>query len=63
MLKILYNLVFGQVKTKCDGCNKELNICSYDYHKDKKYTCNIGCALYNPIKIILHQEPGQVIDQ
>jgi hypothetical protein len=45
MFKILYNSLFGQVKTKCDGCNKELKINSYDYHKDKKYICNIGCAL------------------
>lgn len=52
MLKILYNLVFGQVKTKCDGCNKELKINSYDYHKNKKYTCTIGCALAASNKVL-----------
>jgi hypothetical protein len=60
MLKILYNLVFGEVTIKCDGCKKEIKINSYDYHKDKKYICNIGCALAlsnKDIKLIGKQPP------
>ena len=49
MLKIcyttLYNIIFSQVEVKCAGCNTILRVNAYDYHKNKSYSCNMGCAL------------------
>jgi hypothetical protein len=45
MIKILYNTIFGYINVNCCGCNKLLNINSYDYNKYSLYSCSIGCGL------------------
>ena len=45
MLTALYNIIFSQVEVKCAGCNTILRVNAYDYHKNKSYSCNMGCAL------------------